>query len=326
MEVHILKEFYKGIFMKQNLMRTVLISLIPIIIFSTYVFGIRVLVLLSIVTLTGTIAEYLWEKHYKNKTSEAVFVSCVLYTLTLPVSIPIWIAVLGILFGLFFGKLFFGGFGKNIFNPAIVGRIFIYVNFPEPLTTSWNHAASVFPGGFNTYITGHIDAISEATPMILFNNTMELYDIHNLITGIIPGAIGETAKILIILAAIFLIYNKVASWEIMTGTLIGFLLTSTVFYLLRAPVLNPLYGILMGGFLFGTVFMATDPISAPKTKTGKWIYGIIIGSVTLLIRSMSLFNGGMMFAILMGNTFAPIIDYFVKENASRKKRKLEALS
>lgn len=321
-----MKEFYKSIFMKQNLMRTVLISLIPIIIFSTYVFGIRVLVLLSVVTLTGTIAEYLWEKHYKNKTSEAVFVTCVLYTLTLPVSIPIWIAILGILFGLFFGKLFFGGFGKNIFNPAIVGRVFIYVNFPEPLTTSWNHAASVFPGGFSTYITGHIDAISEATPMILFNNTMELYDIQNLITGIIPGAIGETAKILIILAAIFLIYNKVASWEIMTGTLIGFLLTSTVFYLLRAPVLNPLYGILMGGFLFGTVFMATDPISAPKTKTGKWIYGIIIGSVTLLIRSMSLFNGGMMFAILMGNTFASIIDYFVKENASRKKRKMEALS
>jgi len=326
MEVHILNEFYKDVFIKQKLMRTVLMSLIPIIIFSTYLFGTRVLVLLATVAVTGTIAEYLWEKHYGNKASEAVFVTCVLYTLTLPVSTPIWIAISGILFVLFFGKLFFGGFGKNTFNPALVGRIFIYVNFPEPLTNSWNDAVSIFPGGFSTYLTDHIDAISEATPMILYNNTTELYDIQSLISGTVPGAIGETAKLLIILAGLYLIYKKVASWEIMVGTVIGFIAANAVFYLFNLPVLNPLYGMLMGGFLFGAVFMATDPISAPKTKTGKWIYGIIIGSVTLLIRSLSLFNGGMMFAILIGNTFAPIIDYFVKESAARKKNKLEALS
>lgn len=319
-------EHYKSIFMKQKMMRTVLISLIPIIIFSTYLFGIRVLTLLLVITLTGAIAEYLWEKHYKNKASEAVFVSCVLYTLTLPVSTPIWIAILGILFGLFFGKLFFGGFGKNIFNPALVGRIFIYVNFPEPLTNSWNHISTAFPGGFNTYLTAQIDAISEATPMILYNNTAKLYDLQSLIMGTVPGAIGETAKILILLAGIYLIYKKAASWEIMTGTIIGYIFTNLLFYLFKAPVLNPLYGIAMGGFLFGTVFMATDPISAPKTTAGKWIYGIIIGSVTLLIRSLSLFSGGMMFAILIGNTFAPIIDYFVRENNAKKKKKLEVLS
>lgn len=321
-----MNDFLKSNFMKQKMMRTVLISLIPIIIFSVYLFGIRVLILLAAVTASGTIAEYLWEKHYNNKASEAVFVSCVLYTLTLPVSIPVWIAVLGILFGLFFGKLFFGGFGKNVFNPAIVGRVFIYVNFPEPLTIAWNQAFNGFPGGLTTYMSSHIDAVTEATPMILFNNTMELFDIQSLFIGTIPGAIGETSKILIIIAGVYLIYKKVASWEIMTGTLIGFLAANAVFYLFKAPVLNPLYGILMGGFLFGTIFMATDPISAPKTTTGKWIYGIIIGSVTLLIRSLSLFNGGMMFAILMGNTFAPIIDYFVRESSARKKRKQEVLS
>jgi len=321
-----LNYLYKSNFLNQKMMRTVLISLIPIIIFSTYLFGIRVLVLLAAVTVSGAIGEFLWEKHYKNKASEAVFVSCVLYTITLPISIPIWISILGILFGLFFGKLFFGGFGKNVFNPAIVGRVFIYVNFPEPLTISWNEAASIFPGGLTTYLTNHIDAVTEATPMIMFNNTMELFDIQSLIMGTVPGAIGETSKILIVIAGIYLIYKKVASWEIMTGTLIGFIATNAVLYLFKVPVLNPLYGILMGGFLFGTVFMATDPISAPKTRPAKWIYGIIIGSVTLLIRSLSLFNGGMMFAILMGNTFAPIIDYFVRENKARNKRKQEALS
>lgn len=321
-----MNDFYKNSFMNQKMMRTVLISLVPIIIFSTYLFGLKVLVLLTAVTIIGTASEYLWEKHYGNKSSEAVFVSCVLYTLTLPVSIPIWIAIIGILFGLFFGKLFFGGFGKNVFNPAIVGRVFIYVNFPEPLTISWNQASSIFPGGLTTYLTNHIDAVTEATPMILFNNTMELFDIQSLFIGTIPGAIGETSKILIIIAGIYLVYKKVASWEIMTGTLIGFIAASAVLYLFKVPVLNPIYGALMGGFLFGAIFMATDPISAPKTKTGKWVYGIIIGLVTLLIRSMSLFNGGMMFAILIGNTFAPIIDYFVKENIARKKKKLEVLS
>lgn len=326
MEVLILNEFYKNTFLKQKLMRTVIISLIPIIIFSTYLFGLRVIVLLAAVAAAGTLAEYMWEKHYGNKSSEAVFVSCILYTLTLPVSTPLWIAILGILFGLFFGKLFFGGFGKNVFNPALVGRIFVYVNFPEPLTNSWNSVASSFPGGFGAYMTEHIDAVSTATPMIMYNNTGELFDIQSLILGTVPGAIGETAKVLIILAGIYLIYKKAASWEIMAGTIIGYIATNAVFYISNAPVLSPLHGIMMGGFLFGTVFMATDPISAPKTRTAKWIYGIIIGLVTLLIRALSLFNGGMMFAILIGNTFAPIIDYFVRESVAKKKSKLEVIS
>lgn len=321
-----MNQFLKSNFTNQKMMRKVLFSLIPIAVFSVYLFGLRVIALLAAVTAAGVITEYLWEKHYGKKASEAVFVSCVLYTLTLPASIPVWIAVMGIVFGLLFGKLFFGGFGKNVFNPAIVGRVFVYVNFPEALTISWNQAASSFPGGFGTYLTTGIDAVSEATPMILFNNTAKLLDLQSLIIGNIPGAIGETSKILIILAGIYLIYKKVASWEIMTATTVGYVAASAVLYFFGVPVINPLYGIMMGGFLFGTVFMATDPISAPKTKTAKWIYGIIIGSVTLLIRSLSLFNGGMMFAILMGNTFAPIMDYFVKDYSARKKRKLEVMS
>jgi Na+-transporting NADH:ubiquinone oxidoreductase subunit B len=308
-------------FRKQKMMRTVLLSLIPIIILSVYNYGLRVLLLLLVVTIAGTSAEYLWEKHYKNKASEAVFVTCVLYTMTLPASIPYWIAVTGIIFGVIFGKMSFGGFGRNVFNPALVGRAFIYVNFPNPMTIVWNEAARGFPGGFSTYLTAGIDAVSEATPMISYNTIEEIMGLNSLILGNIPGAVGETYKILIILAAIYLVYTKTASLEIMLGCLIGFFAAGSLMHYFYDGI-NPIYGMMMGGFLFGTVFMATDPISAAKTKKGKWIFGIIIGVVTVLIRALSLFNGGMMFAILMGNTFAPIIDYFVKEAENKKKNKV----
>jgi Na+-transporting NADH:ubiquinone oxidoreductase subunit B len=284
-------------FRKQKMMRTVLLSLTPIIIFSVYNYGLRVLLLLLVVTIAGTGTEYLWERHYKNKPSEAVFVTCVLYTMTLPASIPIWIALIGIIFGVIFGKMSFGGFGKNVFNPALVGRAFIYVNFPNPMTIAWNEAAKGFPGGFSTYLTAGIDAVSEATPMISFNYTGKIMNLSSMIWGNIPGAMG--------------------------GCLIGFFAAASVMYYFYDGI-NPLYGMLMGGFLFGTVFMATDPVSAAKTKKGKWIFGMLIGLITVLIRALSLFNGGMMFAILMGNTFAPIIDHFVKEAESRKKSKVVA--
>ena len=312
-------------FRKQKMMRTVLLSLTPIIVFSVYNYGLRVLFLLFAVTIAGTAVEYLWEKHYGNKSSEAIFVTCILYTMTLPPSIPYWIAILGILFGVIFGKMVFGGFGRNVFNPALVGRAFIYINFPNPMTIVWNDAAAgSFQGGFAQYLTPTIDAVSEATPMILYNYTGKITNLSSLFLGNIPGAIGESFKILIILAAIYLIYTKTASWEIMLGCLIGFLSTGTLMYFMYDGI-NPIYGMMMGGFLFGTAFMATDPISAAKTKKGKWIFGIIIGVVTVLIRALSLFNGGMMFAILMGNTFAPIIDYFVKEAEIRKKNKAVAV-
>lgn len=310
-------------FRKQKMMRTVLLSLAPIMVFSVYNYGLRVLLLLFVVTITGAGVEYLWEKHYGNKPSEAIFVTCALYTMTLPPTIPFWIALIGILFGVVFGKMVFGGFGRNVFNPALVGRAFIYINFPNPMTIVWNEAARGFPGGLLTYMTPVIDGVSEATPMILYNYTGKIIDLGSLFLGNIPGAAGETFKILIILAAIYLIYTKTASWEIMAGCLIGFLATGSLMYFAYGGI-NPLHGLMMGGFLFGTVFMATDPISAAKTKKGKWIFGIIIGLVTVLIRALSLFNGGMMFAILMGNTFAPIIDYFVKGAEDRKKRKAVA--
>lgn len=317
-------EFMKKYFMPQKMMRTVIIALIPLILASIYFFGWRSFVLLLWVTLFGVITEWIFERKYGKKVSEAIFVTCILYGLTLPVRTPLWIAAVGIVFGVIFGKEVFGGFARNIFNPALVARAFVYVSFPEPLTIQWSMPASGFPGGFATYITENIDAISEATPMLIFRETGEMVPFTKLLFGNVSGSLGETSAILIILAAIYLIYKKVAAWETMAGVLVGFTGLSSILYLLGNPQIpNPIFGIFSGGFLLGTVFMATDPISSPKTKEGKWIYGILIGIVTVIIRGYALFAGGIMFAILVGNTFAPVIDEGVRYYKKMKKEKDE---
>jgi len=276
--------------------------------------------LLIVVTIAGLATEWVFEKRYNRKVSEAVFVSCILYTMTLPPATPFWIAIIGIVFGIFFAKEVFGGFGRNVFNPALVARAFVYVCFPTPLTIQWSKPAVGFPGGFATYLTESIDAISQATPMLIFRETGQLTPIKNLILGNIAGSLGETSAILIILAGIYLIYKKVASWQVMAAVLIGFTGFSSILYVLGvSQIPNPIFGLLAGGLLFGTIFMATDPVTSPKTNEAKWIYGILIGILTVIIRGYALFAGGMMFAILIANTFVPIMDETV--NALKKYRK-----
>ena len=189
---------------------------------SIYFFGWRSLILLIFVTLFGTLTELIFEKKMNKKASEAVFVSCILYTLTLPPTTPYLIAAIGIIFGIFFGKAVFGGFGRNVFNPALVARAFVYITFPEPLTISWSKVATGFPGGFGTYLTDTIETVSQATPMLMFRDTGQMVSNLDLLLGRVAGVLGETSKILIILAGIYLIYKKVASWEVMAGTFIGY--------------------------------------------------------------------------------------------------------
>jgi Na+-transporting NADH:ubiquinone oxidoreductase subunit B len=320
----LLKENFLKNFTKQKMMRTVIISLIPLIFASIYFFGWRTLALLLCVTFFGVGTEWIFEKKYNKKVSEAIFVTCILYTMTLPPTTPFWVAVVGIIFGVVFGKEVFGGFGKNVFNPALVSRAFVYVSFPAPLTIEWSKASTGLLGGFGTYITEGVEVISQATPMLLFRDTGIMTPFKNLLIGNVSGSIGETSAILIILAGIYLIYKKVASWEIMAGVFLGFIGLNSGLYLLgNSQIPNPLFGVLAGGFLFGTIFMATDPISAPKTKEGKWIYGVLIGIITVIIRGYALFAGGMMFAILIANTFAPIIDEGVKTYKKAKKEAKE---
>lgn len=312
----------KKFFMKQIMMRRVIYSLIPIILASVYFFGLKALTLQIVVLLFAILTEYIFEKRWNKPVSEAVIVTSVLYTLTLPVATPYWVAILGIIFGVVFGKEVFGGFGKNVFNPALVGRAFVYISFPQPLTATWTEVSTTFPGGFIRYMNPVIDTMSMATPMTIYRTTGEMAELSNLFFGTVSGSMGETSKILIILAGIYLIYTKTASWQIMAAVVLGFLGTSYGFLALGATqVFDPVFGMLSGGFLFGTVFMATDPISSASTKEGKWIYGLLIGALSVIIRSFSLFACGVMFSILIVNTFTPLIDELVKMNKKRIKEK-----
>lgn len=306
-----------ALFSKQAIMRRVLISLLPILLFAVYSFGLRVLVVLAVVTATGVLTEFWILRFMKGGTGfkipEAIFVSCVLFTLVLPSTVPLWVAAVGIAFGVFFGKGVFGGFGKNIFNPALVGRCFVFISFPSSMTVSWATPFAGFPGGFVRYTTG-VDAISVATPLV-----QKGVDITRLFLGQIAGSSGEISSLLILLAAIYLVYTKTASLRIMLSGTVAFLGLSTILYTTGATAVNPLVALFTGGFLFAIVFMATDPITAPRDKTAQIFFGALIGLLALTIRSFSNFREGAMFAVLLGNTFGPLIEMRVKEFAARRR-------
>lgn len=300
-------------FMKQDLMRKVLTSLIPIILAAIYFFGWRALALIAVSVASGVLTEWVFKRKGNKPVTEAVFVSSVLYALTLPARTPFWVAALGIAFGIVFAKEVFGGFGRNVFNPALVGRAFVYVNFPTFLTIEWTQASRGFPGGFGTWLNAPVEAVTAATPMLAYRSEGFSEPLQNLLLGFTSGSLGETSALLILISAAYLIVTKTASWEIMASTVLGFVLADSGFhYLGFTQVPTPFFGLLSGGLLFGAVFMATDPISAPKTQKAKWIFGLLIGLVTVIIRGFALFAGGMMFAILIANTFVPLMDEGVK--------------
>jgi Na+-transporting NADH:ubiquinone oxidoreductase subunit B len=308
-------------FQKQKIMSRVLVSLFPILLFAIYLFGWRVLLLLIVVCLTGILCEYAAMRLINGKTakvSEAVLVSCLLFTLTLPPATPWWVAALGIAFGIFFGKGVFGGFGRNIFNPALVGRCLIYVSFPAYLTRNWTEPFTMLPGGLAHFGAG-VDAVATATPMLLLKNTGTPTDYWRLFLGTIAGSAGETSALLILLAAGYLIATRTASWKIMLSSVVTFTVLDLILFLTGATRADPLFALLSGGFLFAAVFMATDPVSAPANDTAKWIYGFLIAAATLFIRTFALFTEGAMFAILVANTFAPLLDRQIKALTAGKK-------
>jgi len=212
------------------------------------------------------------------------------------------IAAVGAIVAIAFGKMVFGGFGMNVFNPALVGRTFIYISFPTAMTVRWLKPFLTFPGGFVSW--QKIQNLTGATPMISFRNSGTITATARLFWGTISGCIGETSAFLIILAAVYLIYTKTAKWQLTVGSLLSALLFVVLFY-----GANPLPFVLSGGLLFGSVFMITDPVSSPRNKYAVWIYGILVGFITIFIRKYALFTEGFMFAILIANTFMPIIEF-----------------
>ncbi|MGC8954856.1 MAG: RnfABCDGE type electron transport complex subunit D [Fervidobacterium sp.] len=289
-------------FQKQPMMRKMLWVLFFVYAFSVLAYGIRAIWLGIWVFVTGIFVEYLFEKQRKKPVTEAVLVSCMLFLLSLPPNVPFWVAMIGIAFGIAFGKEVYGGFGRNVFNPAIVGRLFVYITFPNYMTMGW-----VKPS-----ILG-LDAMTSATPLVLMRQG-ESVSIGNLLVGWRAGTLGEAPILIIIAAAIYLILSKTASWRLMVSTYISAALLTFILDVLNVPKALPtLPALLSGSLVFVSVFMATEPITAPKKGRSQWIYGVIIGVTGVVIRTFSLFSEGWSFAILMGNLFAPLLDELISD-------------
>ncbi|GAB1483796.1 RnfABCDGE type electron transport complex subunit D [Treponema sp.] len=286
-------------FQKQPIMRRVLISLAPIFLFSVYLYGLRTLAVIAVSFPIGILTEYLFEKKKNKKPSEAVLVTCSLYALSMPPAAPLWIVGLGILFAVFMAKEVYGGFGRNIFNPAIAGRLFVYISFATIMQTSYMPA-----GNFGL----PLDATTGATPLALMRLGEESPSLLNLFLGFRTGSIGEGSSLLIILAGIYLIATKTASWRLIVSTLGSGIALTLILLLAGVQRALPMESLMAGSFLFVAVFMATDPVSAPKKPLAQWLYGLIIGTCIVLVRSFSLFPEGTSFGILLGNTAASLLD------------------
>jgi Na+-transporting NADH:ubiquinone oxidoreductase subunit B len=303
----------------QKPMAGVLYALAAPTIASIYFFGWRSLALLAVVNLAGFLAEYIFMRvYYKEPVSSAVFVTNLIFTLSLPPGLPFWMAALGIVFGIIFGKMVFGGFGKNVFNPAMTGRAFIYISFGVQMTSRWVEPFVGYPGGFGAFAA---DAVSAATPIAKLAQGLSVPKL-SLILGNVSGSLGETSSILLVLGGVYLLVKKYASWRIVASGFLGFIVLQTALWLAGVPkAQDPLVAVMAGAAEFGILFVATDPVSASQTNTGRWIYGGLVGALIVLIRTFSVWTGGVMFAVLFGNTFAPIVDYYVKQSQAKGARK-----
>ncbi|MBN1807145.1 MAG: RnfABCDGE type electron transport complex subunit D [Sedimentisphaerales bacterium] len=336
------------IFGKQPINRRVIIALLPCVTGSIYFFGWRCLFLLAWSALVGFIVEFIFSRQRAEAVSEAVFVTSTIFALIMPPTVPLHVLTIGVAFAVAFAKEVFGGFGCNIFNPAMAGRCFVYICFPVALTASWAPVSSESWGALNKWTTvQNKDAITSATPMahlkagrIILQNSNSAQVVKEiptdiledqavyvskdtlfraLLSGRISGPMGATSVVLILIGGIYLFCTKIASRTIILTLVITYAVLNQFLYSFGIePVPGALPAVLGGGFLFGAFFMATDPISAPKTEPARVIYAILIGVFTTIIRNFSIFNGGLMFSILIGNMFAPILDYTVKAYKDRK--------
>lgn len=284
----------------------VLIALIPIVFFSFTLFGWKVLAVILVSYAFGIGTEAVYAIIFKKPLNEGALVSCLLYALILPPTLPLWMVALGIVFAILFGKAVFGGLGKNIFNPALVGRCFLHLSFPVEMTQRWVPPLQSKLGGLGTWSPSP-ETITHASPLWELQNNGSMTPLSDLFWGMVPGSIGETSAFLILLGGFFLILTRIASWQIVVSTLLG---AAAITGLWQCLGLEAAYfpAIFSGGFLFGAIFMATDPVTAPLTRMSRWVYGFGIGALALFLRNFSNYNEGMMFAILIMNLLAPLLD------------------
>ncbi len=284
----------------------------------------KVIPIVIVSYISGLTVEFIFAQVRHHEVNEGFLVSGMLIPLIMPVNIPLWMVAVATIFAVIFGKEVFGGTGMNVFNPALLARAFIFFAYPK-------HISGDLPWTYG--LTQHIhtvDGFSGATPLANAATYAidKIPDNWTLFLGLIPGSIGETSKLVILIGAIILLYTGVANWKVMISTILGGLFMSTLLKILAVNpfmAISPLTQILMGGFMFGAVFMATDPVTAAQTEKGKFIYGFLIGVLAILIRVLNpAYPEGMMLAILLMNAFAPLIDHYViQANIKRRLNRIK---
>jgi Na+-transporting NADH:ubiquinone oxidoreductase subunit B len=323
-------------------MTMVIIALLPCLLFGMYnagyqhflsvggtqdfwqVFGFGFLKVMPIVIasyVTGLAIEFIFAQVRGHEVNEGFLVTGMLIPLVLPVDVPIWTVVIATAFAVVIGKEVFGGTGMNILNPALTARAFLFFAYPGDMTGDKIWIAGLTKG------EQVIDGFSGATPLggLALNIHDHLPNDLDAFLGFIPGSIGETSKLAILIGAVILFYSGIGSWKIMFSTFLGGLIMGLIFnaFGTNEYMQLPAYKhFLYGGFMFGAVFMATDPVTASQTETGKWIYGLLTGMLAILIRVVNpAYPEGMMLAILLMNVFAPLIDYYIVESNIKQRLK-----
>ncbi len=300
----------------------------------------KIIPLVAISYGVGLGIEFVFATINNHEVEEGYLVTGMLVPLIVPVDIPLWMLTVAIVFGVIIGKEVFGGTGMNILNPALTIRAFLFFAYP-----TWMSGDKVWIEGAverdNLIAAGqNLDAISGETVLgSLAQNNDVGYSLMDMFYGFIPGSIGETSTLLILLGGLFLIFTKIGSWRIMLSSVIGALLMGLIFnQIADAGIISEgskFYGLmnttfwhhlLIGGFAFGVVYMATDPVTASQTNKGKWIYGFLIGFISIMIRVFNpAYPEGVMLAILLMNVFAPTIDhYIVQGNVKKRMKRLKA--
>ena len=309
----------KGALSLPQIMRHVIYALLPICVFSVYQFGISALVLITVVTLSCVLTEALFN-HLSNKKNSlndyTAIITGILLALTLPPGFPLWMGAVAGFVAISMGKTLFGGMGFNLFNPALLGRAFVQAAFPVAIT-SWT------PGGmadrFTQFIpssltipftapTNTVDSFSGATPLALQKFEATTTPNSDLILGFSSGSLGETSSLLILLCGAYLIIRGFMGWRIPLSIIVSTILISGIFYLMDNTYPSPLFMLTSGGLMLGALFMATDPVSAPVTPMGMWLFGFLIAAMTIVIRLFGGLPEGIMYAILFANASVPLIE------------------
>ena len=299
----------------RKIMYRVVYAMIPALVWSVFVFGFDALRVTLIAVAACFATEYLIQKYLLKVTPSitdgSALITGILLAFNVPSNLPWWIIIIGAIAAIGIGKLSFGGLGNNIFNPALVGRVFLLISFPVQMT-SWpvNKQAG-------------IDAITAATPLSLIKEGVKngtpiadiagLPHLNDMLLGNIGGSLGEISAILLIIGGIYMLWKKVITWHIPVSILLTVAIISGIFWMID-PVthVNPLYHIFTGGLMLGAIFMATDMVTSPMTPKAQIIYGIGIGIITISIRMFGAYPEGISFAILIMNAVTPLLNYYIK--------------